>query len=206
MIVVRRTGSAETKMKPGRDYWFDDLLSVKRLRRRRALEPETRRRASYPLVRPLHIRRPAGSQRGSSIDRREYAVLLHATMKWVFDIKDTDVYWCPADIGLGDRATSYVAFPAPDRGARPTVIYEGTLDYPQPDRWWQVIERYGVSVFYTTPTATRMQMRFGEDFVRKRDRSSLRLIQSVGEPIESLRLARWLFEVVEREEVPCRLT
>src|SRR5438445_363243 len=82
-----------------------------------------------------------------------------------------------------------------------TAIYEGTLDHPQPDRWWQVIERYGVSVFYTTPTATRMQMRFGEDFVKKHDRSSLRLIHSVGEPINPSAW-RWLFEVVGERRCP----
>ena len=95
---------------------------------------------------------------------------------------------------------SYVVFGLLIEGAT-TVIYEGTLDYPQPDRWWQVIERYGVSVFYTTPTATRMQMRFGEDYVRKHDRSSLRLIHSVGEPINPSAW-RWLFEVVGEKRCP----
>ncbi|HKT21513.1 MAG TPA: AMP-binding protein, partial [Nitrososphaerales archaeon] len=137
--------------------------------------------------------------KGMIHDNGGYAVLLHATMKWVFDIKDSDVYWCPADIGWV-TGHSYVAFGPLIEGAT-TVVYEGTLDFPQPDRWWQVIERYGVSVFYTTPTATRMQMRFGEEIVRKHDRSSLRIIHSVGEPINPSAW-RWLFEVVGEKRCP----
>jgi acetyl-CoA synthetase len=195
VIVVKRTGSTGTKMKPGRDYWFDDLrrgvpTSVR-------VEPEPLE-SDHPLY-VLYTSGTTGKPKGMIHDNGGYAVLLHSTMRWVFDIKDDDVYWCPADIGWV-TGHSYVVFGPLIEGAT-IVIYEGTLDYPQPDRWWDVIERYGVSVFYTTPTATRMQMRFGEDFVKKHDRSSLRLIQSVGEPINPSAW-RWLFDVVGEKRCP----
>ena len=107
--------------------------------------------------------------------------LLHATMNWVFDIQDSDIYWCPADIGWV-TGHSYVAFGPLIEGAT-GVIYEGALDFPHPDRWWSIVETYRVSILYTTPTATRAQMKFGDEFVKKHNTSSLRLIHSVGEPI-----------------------
>ena len=94
-------------------------------------------------------------------------MLLHATMKWAFDLKDGDVYWCPADIGWV-TGHSYVAFGPLIEGGT-VVISEGALDAPQPDRWWSIIERYRLSVFYTTPTATRAQMKFGDENVKRHD-------------------------------------
>ncbi|MDA4118254.1 MAG: acetate--CoA ligase [Thaumarchaeota archaeon] len=194
-IVINRTGDQGLQMKPGRDFWLADL--------RREVPPDVRVEpepldSDHPLY-VLYTSGTTGKPKGIIHDNGGYAVLLHATMRWVFDIKDDDVYWCPADIGWV-TGHSYVAFGPLIEGAT-IVVYEGTLDFPQPDRWWQIVERNRVSVFYTTPTATRMQMKFGDDFAKKHDRSSLRLIHSVGEPINPSAW-RWLFEVVGEKRCP----
>ncbi len=134
--------------------------------------PECTSTATHPLY-VLYTSGTTGKPKGMIHDTGGYAVLLHATMNWVFDIQDSDVYWCPADIGWV-TGHSYVAFGPLIEGAT-SVIYEGTLDFPQPDRWWSIVERYRVSIFYTTPTATRTQMKFGDDYLKKHDMSSLRI-------------------------------
>ncbi len=122
-------------------------------------------------------------------------------MKWVFDIKDDDVYWCVADIGWV-TGHSYIVFGPLLEGAT-IVMYEGAPDYPAPDRWWQIIERYGVTVYYTTPTAIRTFMRYGDEWVSKHDFSTIRLMHSVGgEPINP-EAWRWAWKWIGRGgEVP----
>ena len=110
-----------------------------------------------------------------------YLVGTYATTKWVFDLKEDDVYWCTADIGWV-TGHSYVVYGPLANGAT-VVMYEGAPDWPQKDRFWQIIERYGVTIFYTAPTAIRAFMRWGTEWPKKRDLSSLRLLGSVGEPI-----------------------
>ncbi|MEM1943027.1 MAG: acetate--CoA ligase [Candidatus Caldarchaeum sp.] len=188
VLVVRRAGN-KVDMVEGRDLWLHRILEE--VPETAYIEPE--RLDSDSILYVLYTSGTTGRPKGIIHDHGGYAVLLNATMRWVFDIRDDDTYFCTADIGWV-TGHSYIVF-GPLLAGATVVMYEGTPDYPAPDRWWSIVERYGVSVFYTTPTAVRMLMRHGSQHVEKHDRSSLRLIHSVGEPINPSAW-RWLFEVV----------
>jgi acetyl-CoA synthetase len=110
-----------------------------------------------------------------------YLVGVYATTKWVFDLKEEDTFWCTADIGWV-TGHSYIVYGPLANGAT-SLMYEGAPDYPERDRFWEIVEKYGVNVFYTAPTAIRAFMKWGEEHPRKHDLSTLRLLGSVGEPI-----------------------
>ena len=110
-----------------------------------------------------------------------YAVGTAYTLKWVFDTKDEDIWWCAADIGW-ITGHSYIVYAPLILGAT-SVLYEGAPNYPQPDRWWEIIEKYNVTQLYTSPTSIRLFMKYGEEWVKKHDLSTLRILGSVGEPI-----------------------
>src|SRR5207248_8692164 len=110
-----------------------------------------------------------------------YMVGTEVTTKYIFDLKDTDIYWCTADIGWV-TGHSYVVYGPLAAGAT-ALMYEGAPDWPDKDRFWAIIEKYRVNVLYTAPTAIRQFMRWGSDYLEKHDLSSLRLLGSVGEPI-----------------------
>ncbi|MCE4612953.1 MAG: acetate--CoA ligase [Desulfurococcales archaeon] len=194
VIVVRRLG-IDVNMVEGRDYWLEELMEGVPSNAYVDPVPVESEHTLYVL----YTSGTTGKPKGIIHDHGGYAVLLHATMKWVFDIRDDDVYYCTADIGWV-TGHSYIVFGPLIEGAT-IVMYEGAPDYPGPDRWWSIVERYGVTVLYTTPTAVRMLMRFGDMWVKKHDRSTLRLIHSVGEPINPSAW-RWLYEVVGESRCP----
>jgi acetyl-CoA synthetase len=195
VIVVRRLGLQDVNMVEGRDYWFDELM--KGVPMNVYVEPEPME--SNDTLYVLYTSGTTGRPKGIMHDHGGYSVLLHATMRWVFDIKDDDVYYCTADIGWV-TGHSYIVFGPLIEGAT-IIMYEGAPDYPAPDRVWSIVERYGATILYTTPTLVRMLMRYGDEWVRKHDRSTLRLIHSVGEPINPAAW-RWLYEVVGERRCP----
>jgi acetyl-CoA synthetase len=175
-IVVRRLGSDVT-MQAGRDIYLDDLL---------ADIPEDTFVPCEPVDSedPLYILYTSGSTgkpKGIQHVQGGHAVGVYTTTKFVFDIKPTDIFWCTADIGWV-TGHSYIVYGPLMNGAT-SVLFEGVPTYPQPDRFWSIVEKYKVSILYTSPTAIRGLMRFGEEWPKKHDISSLRILGSVGEPI-----------------------
>jgi acetyl-CoA synthetase len=176
VVVVRRGfGNISAHMEDGRDHWYHDLMADAPYGcPAEAMDAED-------MLYTLYTSGTTGKPKGIVHTTGGYLVGTYATTKWVFDLKEDDVYWCTADIGWV-TGHSYVVYGPLANGAT-VVMYEGAPDWPQKDRFWSIIERYGVTVFYTAPTAIRAFMRWGTDWPHKHDLSSLRLLGSVGEPI-----------------------
>ena len=177
VVVVQRQAGAPipVDIKEGRDHWYHRLVQHADPH----CEPEAM--DSEDMLYILYTSGTTGKPKGIVHTTGGYLVGTYATTKWVFDLKDTDVYWCTADIGWV-TGHSYVVYGPLANGAT-VLMYEGAPDWPQKDRFWELIERYGVTILYTAPTAIRAFMRWGTEWPARRDLGSLRLLGSVGEPI-----------------------
>lgn len=192
VVVLKRTGQ-EIRMEPGIDHWWQELME----NASDSCEPEVLD-SEHPLF-ILYTSGTTGKPKGIVHTTGGYLTVVRITTKWVFDIKDTDTYWCTADIGW-ITGHSYVVYGPLANGAT-TLMYEGAPNWPEPDRFWQIIDKYKVNIFYTAPTAIRAFIRWGEQWPMKHNLDSLRLLGSVGEPINP-EAWMWYHKVIGKGRCP----
>ena len=174
VIVFRRSGT-QVNMEPGRDHWWHEL--VKAASEKCPAEPLD----SEHILFTLYTSGTTGKPKGVVHTTGGYMVYVYLTTKYVFDLTDEDTYWCTADIGWV-TGHSYILYGPLLNGAT-SLMYEGAPNYPNPDRFWEIVERHKVNIFYTAPTAIRAFTKWGDEWPKKHDLSSLRLLGTVGEPI-----------------------
>jgi len=193
-FVVKRAG-IDVPMKQGRDHWWHEEVAAPDIARDC---PPEQMDAEDPLF-ILYTSGSTGKPKGVLHTTGGYLVYVMQTFKWIFDYRDEDTFWCTADIGWV-TGHSYIVYGPLASGAT-SVMFEGVPTYPAPDRFWQIVEKYRVNIFYTAPTALRSLMREGDDWVNKRNLSSLRLLGSVGEPINP-EAWMWYYTVIGKSRCP----
>jgi acetyl-CoA synthetase len=193
-ICVKRTGH-DVYMENDRDFWYHDLMGLP------IANPNcpTEVMDSEDMLFILYTSGTTGKPKGLLHTHGGYAVYTSTTLRYVFDIKDEDRWWCAADPGW-ITGHSYMVYSPLINGAT-LMMYEGAPNHPYPNRWWQIVEKYGINILYTSPTAIRGLMRFGEAWPKRHDLSSLRLLGSVGEPINP-EAWRWYHRVIGQERCP----
>ena len=193
-IVVKRTGQ-DVYMEQGRDFWYHDLLKLP------VASPncKTEEMDAEDLLFILYTSGTTGKPKGIVHTHGGYQVYTYTTFKSVFDIKDDDRWWCAADPGW-ITGHSYIVYSPLIAGAT-SFMYEGAPTHPYPNRWWKMVEKYGITILYTAPTAIRGLMRFGDAWPQRYDLSSLRLLGSVGEPINP-EAWKWYYEVIGNSQCP----
>ncbi len=173
-VVLRRTGH-DIAMSPGRDHWWHDIVEAVTAKHEAPALP-----AEHPLF-ILYTSGTTGKPKGVLHTTGGYMVGAYATSRYVFDLRDDDTYWCTADVGWV-TGHSYITYGPLANGAT-CVLYEGAPNQPDPGRFWSIIERWGVTILYTAPTAIRAFVKWGDQYPLKHDLRSLRLLGTVGEPI-----------------------
>ena len=194
VIVVKRANTG-VKMKEGRDHWWHDQMDAEGIKP--CCEPEVMD-AEDPLF-ILYTSGSTGKPKGVLHTQAGYLVYTYQTFKWVFDMKEEDTFWCTADIGW-ITGHSYIVY-APLAFGATSLMFEGVPTYPHPDRFWGIVEKYQVNIFYTAPTALRALMREGDEWPNKHDLSSLRILGTVGEPINP-EAWMWYYNVIGKGRCP----
>ena len=194
VIVCNRTNT-KIDMKAGRDFWWHEEMAAKDIKPE--CPPEVMD-AEDPLF-MLYTSGSTGKPKGVLHTQAGYIIFVMTTFKWIFDYRDEDIFWCTADIGWV-TGHSYIVYGPLAAGAT-SLMFEGVPNYPKPDRFWEIVEKHKVNIFYTAPTALRAMMRDGDQWPLGRNLSSLRLLGTVGEPINP-EAWMWYYKVIGKEKCP----